>query len=131
MTAEVVLYSRPGCHLCEEALEELIGLHEAGYRFALHEVDIESDEALLRRMLERIPVVEVNGEVVSELILDRASVAARLDTVVTDDDRAGSREGSQDRLALDLPADTRLDAVRVSDVRRDRANACRRGAGRA
>ena len=30
-------------------------------RFELHEVDIESDELLLRRMLEKIPVVEVDG----------------------------------------------------------------------
>jgi glutaredoxin len=91
MSAEVVLYSRPGCHLCEEALEALVDLHRGGYRFELREVDIESDEALLRGMLERIPVVEVNGEVVSELVLDQASVTARLDTVGIDDDRAGSR----------------------------------------
>jgi glutaredoxin len=91
MSAELVLYSRPGCHLCEEALEALVDLHRDGYRFELREVDIESDEMLLRRMLERIPVVELNGEVISELTLDRDSVAARLDTVGTDDDRAGSR----------------------------------------
>ncbi len=87
----LVLYSRPGCHLCEEAMRELVALHAEGYRFELHEVDIESDETLLRRMLERIPVLEVNGVIVSELILDRAAVRAQLDTVGTDDDRAGSR----------------------------------------
>ncbi len=81
MSAQLVLYSRPGCHLCEQALEELVALHEEGYRFELHEVDIESDEGLLRRMLERIPVLECNGEVVSELILDQTSVRALLDTV--------------------------------------------------
>ncbi len=85
MSAQLVLYSRPGCHLCEVALEELVALHEEGYGFDLHEIDIESDEGLLRRMLERIPVVELNGEVVSELVLDQTSVRARLDTVVTDD----------------------------------------------
>jgi glutaredoxin len=81
MSAKLVLYSRPGCHLCEEALEGLVALHREGHRFELHEVDIESDETLLRGMLERIPVVEVNGEVISELTLDRAAVRARLDTV--------------------------------------------------
>jgi glutaredoxin len=79
--AEVVVYSRPGCHLCEEALASIVALHADGYRFELREVDIESDEALLRRHLERIPVVEVDGEEVSELILDRARLRARLDTV--------------------------------------------------
>lgn len=80
MTA-VVVYSRPGCHLCAEAVAALIALHGEGYRFELREVDIESEDLLLRRMLEKIPVVEVDGEVVSELILDEAAVRARLDTV--------------------------------------------------
>jgi glutaredoxin len=78
---EVVVYSRPGCHLCEEAIEALLALHREGYRFSLREIDIESDDALLRAHLERIPVVEVDGEVVSELLLDEAAVRARLDTV--------------------------------------------------
>jgi hypothetical protein len=85
MTAEFVLYSRPGCHLCEQALDELVALHREGYRFELREVDIESDDGLLRRMLERIPVLELNGEVISELTLDQTSVRARLDTVGADD----------------------------------------------
>ena len=79
--ATVVVYSRPGCHLCEEAIAQIVALHERGCRFELHEVDIESHDLLLRRYLERIPVVEVDGVEVSELILDRAALEARLDTV--------------------------------------------------
>lgn len=79
--ATVVVYSRPGCHLCEEAIEQIVALHEQGYRFELHEVDIESHDILLRRYLERIPVVEIDGAEVSELILDRDAVTAKLDTV--------------------------------------------------
>ncbi len=79
--AGVVVYSRPGCHLCEEAIAQIVSLHEEGYRFELREVDIESHDLLLRRYLERIPVVEVDGIEVSELRLDRAAVKARLDTV--------------------------------------------------
>ncbi len=78
---QVVVYSRPGCHLCEEAVESLVALHGEGYRFELLEVDIESEDSLLRRMLEKIPVVEVEGQVVSELLLDEPAVRARLDTV--------------------------------------------------
>jgi glutaredoxin len=79
--ATVVVYSRPECHLCEEAISQIVALHEQGYRFELHEVDIESHELLLRRYLERIPVVEVDGAEVSELILDRDALKAKLDTV--------------------------------------------------
>jgi len=78
---QITVYSRPECHLCAEAVEALVALHVEGYRFELHEVDIESEELLLRRMLEKIPVVEVDGEVVSELLLDEAAVRARLDRV--------------------------------------------------
>ena len=77
----VVVYSRPECHLCEEAISQIVALHEQGYRFELHEVDIESHDLLLRRYLERIPVVEIDGAEVSELILDRDALKAKLDTV--------------------------------------------------
>jgi glutaredoxin len=77
----VTVYMRPGCHLCEEAVETLVALHGEGYRFELHEVDIESEDLLLQRMLEKIPVVEIDGEVVSELLLDEVAVRARIDTV--------------------------------------------------
>ena len=77
----VTVYSRSQCHLCAEAVETLVAMHGEGYRFDLHEVDIESEDLLLRRMLEKIPVVEIDGVVVSELILDEAVVRARLDTV--------------------------------------------------
>ncbi len=79
--SDVVVYMRPECHVCEEAIERIVDLHRRGYRFDLHEVDIESDELLLRRHLEKIPVVEVDGVVVSELVLDEGAVRARLDTV--------------------------------------------------
>ena len=78
---QVVVYSRPGCHLCEEAIEALVALRRDGYAFELHEVDIESEELLLRRMLEKIPVIEIDGVVVSELVPDEAAVKARLDRV--------------------------------------------------
>ena len=77
----VRLYGRPDCHLCDEARAGLEALLADGVRFALEEVDIESDEALLRRYLERIPVIEVEGEIVSELWLDADGLRSRLDTL--------------------------------------------------
>jgi glutaredoxin len=77
----VVLYGRPDCHLCDEARAGLEGLRAQGLAFELKEVDIESDDELLRRYLERIPVVEVSGEIISELHLDEDGLRARLDTL--------------------------------------------------
>jgi hypothetical protein len=45
------------------------------------EIDIEGDERLHARYLERIPVVEVDGEVISELFLDSDGLRSRLDTL--------------------------------------------------
>jgi glutaredoxin len=78
---QIVVYARPGCHLCEEAVDTLVAMHGDGYRFDLLEIDIESEDSLLHQMLEKIPVVEVDGKIVSELVLDEAAVRARLDTV--------------------------------------------------
>jgi hypothetical protein len=80
-TPLVRLYARPDCHLCDEARDGLLALRANGASFRLEEVDIESDERLLRRYLERIPVVELEGEVVSELGLDPDGLRARLDTL--------------------------------------------------
>ena len=63
--AGVVLYGRPGCHLCDDARQALIA-----EGMAFEEVDIESDDALMLRFLERIPVVTVGDEVAFELLVD-------------------------------------------------------------
>jgi glutaredoxin-like protein DUF836 len=80
-TPLVRLYARPDCHLCDEARAELVAMRADGTDFRIEEVDIDSDPGLARRFGERIPVVEVEGEVVSELGLDRPGLRARLGTL--------------------------------------------------
>jgi hypothetical protein len=54
------LYTRPGCHLCEEALGELHRL-QARQPHELELVDISDDPDLEQRYGERIPVLELAG----------------------------------------------------------------------
>ncbi len=77
----VRLYARPDCHLCDEARAELEAMLAKGAAFELEEVDIDGDDDLLRRFLERIPVIEVGGEIVSELGLDADGLRSRLATL--------------------------------------------------
>jgi hypothetical protein len=77
----VRLYGRPDCHLCDEARRGLLDLRADGLEFELEEVDIETDDQLHARFLERIPVVELDGEVISELFLDANGLRARIDTL--------------------------------------------------
>ena len=65
---EVVLYGRPGCHLCDDALAVLQRVGER-VPFSLTQLDIERDDALLLRFLERIPVVTIDGREVFELFV--------------------------------------------------------------
>jgi glutaredoxin len=77
----VTLYGRPGCHLCDEAREAIVAIGEELGGLELREVDIEGDERLLSTYLERIPVVALGDEIVSELKLDVHELRARLHTV--------------------------------------------------
>jgi glutathione S-transferase len=77
----VRLYARPDCHLCDEARQGLLQLQSDGLEFRLEEVDIDADDELHRRYLERIPVIELEGEIISELFLDADGLRARLDTL--------------------------------------------------
>jgi glutaredoxin len=77
----VVLYARPDCHLCDEARAGLERLRSDGVDFQLDEVDIDADDELHVRFLERIPVIELDGEIVSELFFDADGLRARLDTL--------------------------------------------------
>ena len=78
----VTLYERPDCHLCDEALAGARGdARPPGRAFELERSTSTRDDELLRRHLERIPVVELDGEEVSELGLDADALRARLATV--------------------------------------------------
>ena len=76
----VVLYGREGCCLCDDARDVLIRAG-AGVRFLLEERDIESDEALFKAYLERIPVVTIDGVEQFALFVDEAEFQRRIATV--------------------------------------------------
>lgn len=71
----VRLYSRPGCHLCDEA-RALILAERDRTAFVFEEVDVSTGEDLEREYGTRIPVVEVDGAEVAEISLDPDEFAA-------------------------------------------------------
>lgn len=72
MALTVTIYMRPGCHLCEEAAERLRSIASSQLdgqsAIEIEEVNIEIDDELHARYLELIPVVEIEGETISQLI---------------------------------------------------------------
>jgi glutaredoxin len=73
----VTLYGRPGCHLCDDARVVLERIRRDA-PFELVERDIEADDDLLRRYLERIPVIALDGEELSDFFVDERGLLARL-----------------------------------------------------
>ena len=61
MIHKVTIMSKPGCHLCEQAVEvvqRIVGSHVA---VIIEEVDITQDLDLLEKYRDAIPVVLVDG----------------------------------------------------------------------
>ena len=58
--ALVIIYTRPGCHLCDEA-KQAIQTAQCADEYTLNEINIESDSNLLRRYRYDIPVIVING----------------------------------------------------------------------
>jgi glutaredoxin len=73
----LTLYTRPGCHLCDDARAALARVR-ARVPFVLEERDISRDDALLAVYRERIPVVALDGEELFEYEVDEAALADRL-----------------------------------------------------
>jgi glutaredoxin len=76
-TPTLTLYSRPGCHLCDDARAALERVR-ARAPFELREVNIESDDSLHSRYLERIPVVALGDEEIFDFFVDEAALEDRL-----------------------------------------------------
>ena len=109
---DLVLYARPGCSLCDEAREAIdlvIGDRRArGLAVpTVVERDIEADDELHRRLLERIPVVEI-GNLRVELIVTVGKVRRLLNEALGD---AADGPGAEARAAAEARAGTDANAA--------------------
>ena len=77
MPAEVVLYSRKGCHLCDIVKESLEKLHRHG-GFTWHSVDVDSDDQLRRQFTDEVPVVFINGKKAFKYRMDEREFLRRI-----------------------------------------------------
>ena len=71
----VVLYTRQGCHLCEQAWRQLEQARQR-HGFTLQQVDIDDDPDLVRAYGECVPVVTMNGKIrfrgaINRVLLER------------------------------------------------------------
>jgi glutaredoxin len=60
MSCRLVVYSKPGCHLCEDTLRLLQVLHHE-FDLTIEEIDITTDRELFKNYFEKIPVLVIDG----------------------------------------------------------------------
>jgi len=75
-----MVYSREGCHLCEDMLETLRQFEsELGYRLEVY--DIDDDISLLEQFNALVPVVYLNGQELMRYFFELATLKAALEEV--------------------------------------------------
>lgn len=74
----LTVYSRRGCHLCEDLLAELETWLRG--RAQIEVIDVDTDPALRDAYGLRVPVVSASGSELCHYQLDRSAVQAWLDS---------------------------------------------------
>lgn len=75
---EIVVYSKPGCCLCDEVKAQLEKLR-ATTRFDWREVNILDDSQAFEQFKEEIPVVFINGRKAFKFRLDEREFLRRVE----------------------------------------------------
>ena len=73
VVASLVLYSRPGCHLCDE-MKAVVRRVATRVPLAFEEIDISTDAALEARYGVDIPVLLVNGRKAAKYRVNEAEL---------------------------------------------------------
>jgi len=74
---ELTLYTRPGCHLCDEAKAKIAPLLRA-HRATLREVNIDEDPILRTRYNEEVPVLFLGARKVAKFHVDAEQLGRQL-----------------------------------------------------
>ena len=77
---ELTLYTRPGCHLCDEAKQKIAPLAEK-YAAPIREVNIDEDPVLRTVYNEEVPVLFLGSQKVAKFKVDAEQLRRRLERV--------------------------------------------------
>ncbi len=76
---QLTLYTRAGCHLCEEAKQQLVPLLRE-FGLALREIDVDTDPELKTRFGEELPVLFLDDRKVAKYRVDLARLRRTLES---------------------------------------------------
>jgi glutaredoxin len=58
---EITIYSRQGCHLCDDAFNTLESMRKE-LNFEIEVIDIDQDAELIKLYSDQVPVIHIDGE---------------------------------------------------------------------
>ena len=77
LPVQLTLYSRAGCHLCEDMLDTLHAFSK-DLEFSVDVVDIDQEPALRRRYDTRVPVLALGEQEICHYFLDSVALCKAL-----------------------------------------------------
>jgi hypothetical protein len=78
---EIEVFSRHGCHLCEQLIEELLPLVQGRAEVKINDIDTREDWR--QEYDSRVPVVKYDGAFICQYHLDREALARSLNNNLT------------------------------------------------
>jgi len=58
---EITIYSRQGCHLCDDAFNTLESMRKE-LNFEIEVIDIDQDAELIKLYSDQVPVIHIDGQ---------------------------------------------------------------------
>jgi glutaredoxin len=78
----LIIYSKPGCHLCDEMkslIHRVVGEHSNTHDISIDEIDISTDRDLVERYGLEIPVLLIDGKKVAKYRVSEAELTQMLE----------------------------------------------------
>ncbi len=73
------IYTKPGCHLCDEMKEVVLRVLGGRDHISLEEIDISNDPELLKRYELEIPVLMIDGKKAAKYRMTETELTRKLD----------------------------------------------------
>lgn len=73
----IIFYTKPGCHLCEDALA-LLNRLQSEITLTVQAIDITTDDALFKKYFDKIPVLCIDDRVTLAAPIDEKDLRAAL-----------------------------------------------------
>ena len=77
-SAAVIFYTRAGCHLCDEAKQQMRELQKR-VPFEYREIDIDQDPELRQKYNDEVPVIFIHGKKAFKYRIDAKQFVKRLE----------------------------------------------------